>query len=281
MPIHQQSPVAFTPSRKVFIYRLTLSLAALLFFNHPTCAQELITKGPIQLTLPTPDWEETEPPAEIMATYEKHKIPVKMIFHAVSPRSELRFFIIRYDFPTQQDLDVQFAGYLDGVRRRCARQTTGEVSEASGDYHGLPYKSVSAALPGGMFLEIRIVFCHDHLYLLEMGGLAKSRPEAKQCLDNITFSGEAPPLLGTSGGIDQIHERTTGTTAAYERGRKLGRLLAFCLFGGLVAVIVLLIIRQWMPGRSVNPIRTGQSPTPPPLPAKAPPRLNKPEDSTR
>ncbi len=232
-------------------------------------AQQSVTNGAIRVTFPTADWAETQPPSQLRDALDRTKSQLKLVVHAVSQSSQLRFYATRYDYPSN-DLSIGLAGYLDGVRGRCARQARGEPAEKLINIGGFPVQTFEADLPRGMFIEIRTILCASCLYSLEIGGPAASRQEAKRCLDSLLLVGERPLPSSVVESILRVRTQTAGTKAAYERGRRFGYVAGYVIFASLVAVILVLAFRRKPAPHSPHPLPSRKA-VPPPLPSPAVP----------
>ncbi len=160
------SPIAKCYRQKNLM-RTTTWLAAFLLLAASLCnAQQVIKHGSIEVNFPTSSWIETEPPTELTAVTNLNP-QLNIDFHAISQPAELRLLITRLEYPVAGNGEV-VAGYLSGARRRCQRQAREPIVEKS-DFTGkIPIHSFQANLPGGLFLEIRALFCTERVYLLEI-----------------------------------------------------------------------------------------------------------------
>ena len=230
---------------------LLLSAIALSFPAHVRSAQQFATNNGIKVSFPTPSWSETAPPPELLATYDDSSSPVRLVFYAVSQPSRLRLHITKFGYPPYPPApkEIFLAGYLSGLRQRCARQATGSVAEHLDLGGALPVQTFEADVSGGLFLEMKAVFCAERVFLMEIEGPTTSRTEAKQCLDGVSIVGESalPVVLFTR--LSQARAQTGHARAqtgqlrvAHERGPRLGYGLGVAisavLFIGFIAVRV-------------------------------------------
>jgi len=157
------------------------------------------------------------------------------------------------------------AGYLDGVRRRCARQASGKVLEHIDQIAAIPTQTFEADIPGNLFLEIRAMLCADRVYLLEVVGRASSHAEAGRCLDGVSIGGESPLPADVISGLSQTMAQTGELRAAYERGRGLGRLIGAGLVVIVVAGVIAIIFSASRSRRKLA--NQTSSAVPPPIPS--------------
>ena len=223
---------------------IILTLASI-FLSFACLAQQIITNGNIRIIFPSADWNETNPPHQMLQALDDSKTPLKLIFHAVSTPSKLRFYITQFDYPPIYDTNMAkfLADYLAGVRDRCSRQASGEVIERQDHIGNLPVKIFEAKLPNGLFLEIRTVFCAGRLYSLEMGGSVDSKAAAEQCLNGVSFVEENPIATSLMNRILQMKPQFTQMTTAYQQGKKEGYVFGAVLTGLFIisAVVIILV----------------------------------------
>jgi hypothetical protein len=247
---------------------LRTSLTALaLSLNVAVClAQQSATSGNIRVSFPTPNWTETEPPAQLRAAYDGTKSPVKLVFHAVSVQSQLRLYITQTDYPDTSK-EKFLAGYLAGIRNALARQAAGDVTEYLDQNGTIPTQIFKVDLPGNNFIEDRAIICEGRVFLAQVGGPTSSSSEGKQCLNGISIAGERPLPTSMLNALSQ----TRAKTAAYERGRRIGyaagkaagRAFIVTLIVGVIVVFVLAVRRKPV-NRSATPASAHVAP--PPLP---------------
>lgn len=197
---------------------IRLLAALVLSLNAQVClAQQSLTNGNIRISFPTPNWTETEPPPELRAAYDGTKSPAKLVFHAVSVPSRLRLHITQFDYP-DGPRETILAGFLDGVRRRCARQAAGDVVERLDQSAAIPVQSFELDIPGKLFLEIRAILCADRAFLVEIGGPTTSRSEAKQCLNGLFIDRESALPTPVLDRLLQKRAETAKLRMGYEKG---------------------------------------------------------------
>jgi hypothetical protein len=230
--------------------------------------QNVVTNDDLLIRFPTADWRESQAPAQLKNAFSTPGIPLRLRFHSVSPAAKLRFYITQFDYPAGPKEQI-LAGFLDGVRQRCARQASDEVKEQQGEKEGLPYRTFSCNAPNNYFLAIRVYMAADHAYTLEISGPREARVEAERCLEGVVITGTRNMAPAVEQRIKEIRTTTRSTSEAYGKGRRIGYAVGF-MFGGIiiigapVLVLVILLSRK----RTHNPpvIRQTISPQPPPLP---------------
>jgi len=240
------------------------ALVAIFVAVHICSAQQSVTNGSIRVTFPTADWAVTDPPAELRDTYDSTRSPLKLIFHSISQSSRLRFYITQFDYPSDfGDLTAGLAGYLDGVRNRCVRQASGDVTEEVVNINSFPVRIFDANVSGGMFIEIGTVLCTDRVYSLEISGPVTSRQEAKQCLNGFSLVGEAPLQPSVVEGILNARAKTGGAISAYENGRRAGYALGFVLTASVVVVALVLVLKRKTNAQNSSPLTSAKIMAPP------------------
>ena len=248
-----------------------LVLISLLGAVHTCSAQKPIIHGTLQVTFPNAEWSETEPPRELREFFESGVSPMKLVLHAVSVKSKLRFHATRFNYVSTNDIDIIIAGYLDGVRKRCVRQAAGEVTETPGNLpgNGFPVYTFTAKAPGDVFFQVTTIFCADGLYSLEINGPEGSRSEATQCLDGVSVVGEPGLPYALFQRALQVRANVTGRSAAFKMGRRLGYAAGILFTASLVVLAFVLAFRR-KPAAKNSPSALAKGlESPPPLPSTA------------
>ena len=225
---------------------LRATALAIALIASQTFAADQLEVGPLRINFPNTNWSQTAPPAELQRGYDKAPPNVKLVFHAISPAARLRFHIVKVDFSSLEatNLPIAFAGLLDGTKRRCQRQATGEVHETKGLVGETPFTGFESDVEGDLFLNIRSLLCKDSAYLLEINGPRASKSEAEKVIANV-FVGESEPLSSQAvGAVSEVRESPPVSTQrrAYELGRRIGYISGIVVVLAAVLIVVVTII---------------------------------------
>lgn len=247
---------------------LFLSILAILFLEPSSSAQQFAPNEGIKVSFPTPSWTETEAPPELLASFGGTKSPAKLLFHAVSQSSRLRLHISSFDYPTGPR-EIVLTGFLDGVRRRFARQTTETINEYTDQDGLIPMHIFEANLPSDFFLEVRAVLCAGRVFLIEIGGPTASRTEAKQCLEGVSITGESALPVEVLTNVVQLRSETRELRGHFESGRRRGRALGIAIIALIFVVIATGLAFALRKKKSRQP--SGR--VPPPINSSEPPSI--------
>jgi hypothetical protein len=75
-----------------------------------------------------------------------------------------------------------------------------------------------------------------------MGGSADYKAAAEQCLNSVSFVEEKPIAASLMDGIIQTKPQITQTTAAYQKGKRIGYVFGVAITGLLVISAVAIIL---------------------------------------
>jgi len=218
---------------KRIVLTVIISLTAL-----ESRGQSIVTNGNLRVRFPDEGWKQSEPPDVLQNAFSKPGIPIKLRFYAVNGIAKQRFYITEFNVAQfnhdQEPIARGFAGYLDGVRRRIARQTSDEITEKQGQRDGLRYYEFGANLPGNLFLDIREVICEDRVYSLELGGDRNGQSEAEPLLDGVLIDGLGTISQSNKVDIDQVRNQAKSNREGYEIARKIGYFIGFCGTGAVI-----------------------------------------------